>query len=109
MSASKPVRKFFLCTGECVPVDQLGNYPESHIIGELRYVLDDGQRVSALMVYEVSLPTNVHPPVEPEIRAEIIGDARRIKCTQTDCYRVKRWVLGRQSFMQLQQRYKAML
>ena len=92
-----------------MPVDQLPHYPESHIIGELRYVLEEGKRVSALALYEASLPTNSNPPDEPEIRAEIIGDARGIKCTQSDCYRAKRWVLGRQSFMQLQQRYKAML
>jgi len=110
MSASKAVRKFFLCTGECVPADHLADYPGSHIIGELRYVLDEGQRISALAVYEESLPSDRIPPFEIEIRAEIIGDARRIKCTISHCKHVKRWEIGRQTFIQLQQRYgKAML
>ncbi len=50
MSAQKLVRKFFLCTGECVRADQLRDYPGSHIIGELHYVLDEGQRLTAWRV-----------------------------------------------------------
>jgi hypothetical protein len=106
MSASKAVRKFFLCTGECVPADKLADYPGSHIIGELRYVVDEGQRIGALAVYESSLPSGATPPVMIEIRAEIIGDARRIKCTILHCKHVKRWEIGRTTFIQLQQRYR---
>lgn len=110
MNRSKSTRKYFLCTGECVPADRLADYTESHIIGELCYVMDEGQRLSALAVYENSLPSSAIPPREVEIRVQIIGDARRIKCTIPDCKHAKRWEIGRQSFMQLQQRYgKAML
>ena len=105
MSTLKTTRKFFLCTGECVPGDQLASYPSSHIIGELCYVLDEGQRVSALAVYEKSLPSSNVPPVETEIRVEIIGDARRIKCRYPNCYHYKRWMIGKAAFMQMQQRY----
>ena len=108
--SSKVARKFFLCTGECVPAERLAQYPRSHIIGELCYVTDEGKQMSALAVYETSVPSSIVPSVAIEIRAEIIGDARRIKCTVAHCNHVKHWVLGKQSYMQLQQRYgKAML
>jgi len=106
MSASKPVRKFFLCTGECVKADQLSAYPNSHIIGELHYVIDEGQSLTALAVYEVSLPTNIVPPYNVHIRAEIIGDARRIRCTFRNCQRYKRWEIGKAALVQLSQRYQ---
>jgi len=110
MSTATSVRKFFLCTGECIPGDQLANYPASHIIGELRYVTDEELRLTALAVYESSLPTSRVPPIEVEIRVEIIGDARRIRCTISHCRHAKRWEIGRSAAMQLQQRYgKAML
>jgi len=88
-----------------VPADQLSDYPLSHIIGELHYVLDEDQRVTALAVYEVSLSCSVIPPMDVHIRAEIIGDARRIKCTYRNCDHFKRWEIGRATFLQLSQRY----
>ena len=109
MSASKSARKFFLCTGECVPGDQLARYPASHIIGELRYVLDDGAQVTALAVYEVSLVSNNVPQINQHVRVEIIGDARSIRCTC--CHRqFKRWEIGKVAVRQLLQRQqRAML
>src|SRR5919106_1704908 len=86
-------RKFFLCTGQAVAPDQLAKYPESHIIGELRYLMDEEQRVTALAVYEVSLPIVDVPADLPALRAEIIGDARRIKCTC--CQHRERWEMGK--------------
>lgn len=111
MRAANSSRKFFLCTGECVRADQLRDYPRSHIIGELRYIEDQGQMVSALAVYANSLPTNAMLSVEMDICVEIIGDARRIKCRFPNCHHhLKRWQIGRTAFMQLQRRYgKAML
>ena len=107
MSASKPVRKFFLCTGECVKAEQLRNYPDSHIIGELHYVRDEGQDLTALAVYEVSLDSSVIPPVNVHVRAEIIGDARRIKCTYRGCgYALKQWKIARSSALLLARRYQ---
>lgn len=106
MSASK-IRKFFLCTGECVREEQLRDYPESHIIGELHYVEDDGQRLPALRVYERSLDSSVIPPEHVHIRVEIIGDARRVMCTHPDCgYCLKDWRMGRAAALQLAQRYQ---
>lgn len=107
MSASRPARKFFLCTGECVKADQLAAYPNSHVIGELRYVVDDGQRLTALAVYEISLASNIVPPGNVRIRVEIIGDARRIKCTVLHCeHFFKCWKTGRDTLLQLSQHYQ---
>jgi len=107
MSAPKSVRKFFLCTGECVSAEQLRNYPDSHIIGELHYVFDEGQRLTALAVYEHSLDSSVIPPERIHIRAEIIGDARKIKCTYLGCaYYLKTWKIARAAALQLAQRYQ---
>jgi hypothetical protein len=87
--------------------DQLRDYPDSHIIGELHYVNDEGQRLTALAVYEVSLASSVIPPERVHIRAEIIGDARRIKCTYVGCvYYLKQWRIARAAAMQLAQRYQ---
>lgn len=107
MNTSKPVRKFFLCTGQCVQGDQLREYPGSHIIGELHYVEDEGQRLTALAVYEVSVPSSTIPPEHVRIRAEIIGDARRIKCTYLGCiYFLKQWRIARAAALQLAHRYQ---
>lgn len=109
MSASKNVRRFFLCTGERVPAEELGKYPGSHIIGELRHVLDDGAQVTALAVYEDSLASNAMPQINQHVRVEIIGDARGIHCTC--CHRrFKRWEIGKVAVRQLLQRQqRAML
>jgi hypothetical protein len=109
MSTSKNVRKFFLCSGECVPGEELGNYPGSHIIGELRYLMDDGETVTALAIYEVSSTSNIIPSTNVHVRVEIIGDARGIRCTS--CHRqFKRWEMGKVAVRQLLQRYqRAML
>jgi len=107
MTASTSTRKFFLCTGQCVLADELGNYPNSHIIGEVHYVMDEGQRVTALAVYETSLPSSIIPASEPRIRVEVIGDARRIQCTVSYCnHFIKRWEIGRLTFLQLSRRYE---
>jgi len=104
MSTSRATRKFFLCTGQCVRADQLGNYPQSHVIGELHYVLDEGLRVTALAVYEVSLPSSLIPSVNAQIRVEIIGDARKIRCTFAGCYNFKRWEVARSTLVQRYER-----
>lgn len=87
MSSSKSFtrdRKFMLCTGETVKVDQLSNYPRSHIIGELHYLPEEGIDVTSLAVYEQSRSINDVPAALPAIRLNVIGDARRIKCTRCD-------------------------
>jgi len=95
-------RKFFLCTGQAVTVDQLSQHPNSHIIGELSYVIDEGRKVTALAVYELSLFVSDVPDEFPAVRVEIIGDARRIKCTC--CDHRERWEIGKTAFMQLLKR-----
>ncbi len=97
-------RRFFLCTGQCVTFDQLEKYPRSHIIGELRYVTDEGRKVTTLAVYEASVSSRDAPVVLPPIRVEIIGDARQIKCTR--CHHRERWEIGKAAFMALMQRYR---
>jgi hypothetical protein len=103
MMPSTP-RRFFLCSGQAVTVEQLVRYPQSHILGELRYVNDEGRRVTALALYEQSVST-VHgaPSLSRPVRAEIIGDARKIQCTL--CEHVERWEIGKGAFLVLMSRY----
>jgi hypothetical protein len=109
MSTSKNERRFFLCNGERVSADNLRKYPKSHIIGELRYLIEDGERLSALAIYEVSLESSIVPPMDVHIRVEIIGDAREIRCTCCH-HQYKRWQIGKAALRQLLQRYaRAML
>jgi hypothetical protein len=96
-------RKFFLCSGQAVSAEQLGRYPASHIIGELRYLLDEGKRVTALAVYEISRRVTNVPDEMPDVRAEIIGDARRIRCTC--CDRRERWEIGQAAVNVLLRKY----
>ncbi len=90
-------RRFFLCTGEVVKKHELPS--RSHIIGELRYVEDEGHRVTALAVYDVSVPAGQCPPQRPSIRLDVIGDARNIRCTI--CGNVQRWEIGQAGFLAL--------
>jgi hypothetical protein len=99
-------RRFFLCTGECVEYKDLHKHPESHILGELRYLTDEGRRVTALALYEETVRADQVPPVRPEIRVYLIGDARMIKCHYTSCTKSQRWEIGKAAFEQLIQRYR---
>lgn len=103
-SSSLLGRRFFLCTGQCVTFDQLDKYPHSHILGELRYVMDEDRKVTALAVYELSLPVEDPPIALPPVRVELIGDARRIKCTC--CLHRERWEIGKAAFLALRKRYE---
>jgi hypothetical protein len=96
-------RKFFLCTGQAVGIEQLDKYPKSHIIGELRHVMDEGGKVTALALYEASRQVTDAPAELPPLRAEIVGDARHIKCTC--CEHRERWEIGKAAFLQLMNRY----
>ncbi len=87
----------------------LDQYPDSHIIGELRYILlkegDQETRVTALALYEMSLLACKPPDTLPAIRLEIVGDARGIKCTHPGCTNIQRWEIGKAAFMQLMSRF----
>jgi hypothetical protein len=103
-------RRFFLCTGQCVTADKLSEYPHSHILGELRYVRDEGRRVTALAVWNISVPAGLGSIRDiikkTSIRLEVIGDARGIKCTHPGCLREERWEIGKAAFLVLMQRYE---
>jgi len=98
-------RKYFLCTGEAVDADYLCKHPHSHIIGELRPIMDDERRVTALARWEVSISTCAVIPVKPDVDVYLIGDARGIKCRYPGCKNVERWEIGQAAFMQLMSRY----
>lgn len=100
-------RRFFLCTGQCVKYSDLHNYPDSHILGELRYVTDESRQVSALALFETPVSAVTVPPLKPVIVAYIIGDARMIKCRYGDCAKLQRWELGRAGFLALMDRMGA--
>ncbi len=87
-----------------MPFDLLHRYPRSHIIGDLRHVTDEGRKVTALAAYETLVSSRNAPVGLPPIRVEIIGDARRIKCTC--CQHRDRWEIGKPAFLALMQRYK---
>lgn len=99
-------RRFFLCTGECVEYKDLHKYSESHILGELRYLTDEGRRVTALALYEETVRADQVPPLKPQIRIYLVGDARMIKCRYADCDRLQRWEIGKAAFEQLMRRYE---
>lgn len=99
-------RRFFLCTGQCVEYQDLHKYPKSHIIGELRYMTDEGRKVTALAIYEKSVSAEEVPPTQTAIRMYVIGDARLIKCQYAGCVRSERWEIGKAAFMALMQRYQ---
>lgn len=94
-------RRFFLCTGQCVTYKDLHKYADSHILGELRYLTDEGRRVTALALYETTVSAAQVPPLKPVLVAYIIGDARQIKCRYAGCARSQRWELGRAGFLAL--------
>ena len=98
-------RRFFLCTGEAVTAEQLYRYPDSHIIGELRYVVDEGRRVTALARWECSVSTRDDLPLKPDVDVYLIGDARDIKCRCPGCTNKERWEIGQAAFLQLMSRY----
>ena len=99
-------KRYFLCTGECVTYKDLYKYPDSHIIGHLRYVVDEGRKVTALARWEVSVSAVMVPPLEPVIDMDIVGDARNIKCRYPGgCKHTVRWEIGKAAFLQLMSRY----
>lgn len=104
MPSSPTERRFFLCTGQCVSYKDLYKYPESHILGELRHITDEGRRVTSLALYEKPVFAGTVPPVKPVIIVHIIGDARQIKCRYAGCDKSQRWELGRAGFLALMDR-----
>jgi hypothetical protein len=88
-------KRYFMCNGRAVKYTDLYKHPNLHIIGDLRYLVDEGKRVTALARWEKSHPTDAVPPIDPEIDLYIIGDARSIKCRHAGCDRHPRWEMGK--------------
>ena len=72
--------KYFLCTGQIVKYEDLSTHPESHIIGHLCYVMDEGKQVTAMARWDESVACYQVPPLKPTVDCLIIGDVRRIRC-----------------------------
>lgn len=98
-------QRFFLCTGQCVKYADLHKYSESHIVGHLCYVTDEGRQVTALARWVVSVTCSVVPPLKPEIDCFILGDVRRLKCCFPGCQNKQRWEIGKAGFLALMKRY----
>ena len=73
-------RKYLLCSGVVVSYRDLYKHPRDHVIGELRQATCEGERVTILARWDVSIPAFQVPPSSPEIDEEIVGDVRQIKC-----------------------------
>jgi hypothetical protein len=102
---SQKHRRFLLCTGQAILDDQLEKFPNSHIIGELLYVSDEGHKVTALARWETSCSTHLMPPIKPDVDVYLIGDARDIKCRYSGCRNKERWEIGQAAYMQLISHY----
>jgi hypothetical protein len=87
-----------------VKLSDLHKYSESHILGDLRYMTDEGRRVTALALWETQVSAGTVPPLKPVILVYIIGDARLIKCRCADCTRSQRWEIGKAGFLALMDR-----
>jgi hypothetical protein len=99
-------RRFYLCTGNLVTIDELRLHPAAHIIGEIKRIQMYDRRVSVLAIYEVSVPTSCPPETLPHIRCEV-KEASNIRCTVKNCERRERWEIGYPGYLQLVRRYES--
>lgn len=105
MPSDPTKRRFFLCTGEIVYYDDLYKYPASHILGELRYLTDEGRRVTAMAMWDMPVSAKIVPPLKPAIMVYLIGDARLIRCRFEGCENQQRWEIGQPAFLALLSHY----
>ena len=96
-------RRFFLCTGIVVGYSKLHAHPQAHILGEIVNLTEDGKRVAALAVWDVPLPANQVPPLNPS--ASTWAMEARIQCRVEGCQRRTRWQIGEAAFSVLMERY----
>lgn len=105
-------RRFYLCTGQIITAEKLVLYPFSHIIGELKYVEDEGRRVTALDVYRNPVKTSEPYPLdEYDLAYRAIGDGRKIKCyfkmsEDIFCGLQVKWEIGQAALSALRSRYE---
>lgn len=97
-------RRFFLCSEEVVTYSKLHEYPDRHILGELVQVTLEGERVTAMALWDVPTPTDEVPPVRPKVRTRELA-SMGIVCVFRDCKRVASWRPGARAFRQLMARY----
>ena len=97
-------RMFLLCTGELVSVSKVWQFPNAHIVGELRlrFSRDINRNISFLAYYNTSLPTTEVPLIFPFVGV-YVPYSPRICCTL--CERVTHWVINRLAFDALMAHY----
>lgn len=100
----RPMR-YFLCNGYIVPYEKLHEHPNSHIIGHLCDVSDQGRSVTALARWDKSVSAATVPLLNPRIDCMIIGDVRSIRCRYPGCEHKERWEIGKAAFLALMSRY----
>ena len=79
-SCNRPVdvtyrRRFVLCTGRVVYAQEAHQFPEAHILGDLRNMTLEGRLVPSLALWLTPVETLHVPPLHPEIVAYIIAGA----------------------------------
>lgn len=89
-------RRWLLCSGRIVTAEQLDREPYgSHVLGELCYLKDEGERVTGLALYNHAWDLGFREQVKaqfPRVLVKIIGDARAITCSV--CSKSIRWEIG---------------
>lgn len=99
-------RRFVLCTGRVVYAQEAYQFPEAHILGDLRNMTLEGRSVPSLALWLTPVD-NLHvPPLHPEIVAYIIAEARLIRCRFEGCRRVMRWDTSREVMEALRERWE---
>ncbi len=92
--------RYFLCNGSVVAYKDLHLYPSLHILGHLVSVSDEGRSVTALALWREAAPTTEVPPLHPQVKVDLVGDARHIECEL--CHvRSQRWEIGLAGFLVL--------
>jgi hypothetical protein len=94
-------RRFYLCSGVVVGYSKLHTHPSSHILGEIVNLTEDGKRVTALAVWDVSALTTEVPPLNPPVSTWAME--ARVKCRR--CHHQARWQIGDVAFSVLMERY----
>lgn len=92
--------RYFLCNSSVVDYKDLYLHPSLHILGHLITVNDEGRKVTALALWHDAEPTTIVPPLEPHVKADIVGDVRRIECELCKKREV-RWEIGLAVFLTL--------
>ena len=96
-------RRFYICTGQVVGYSKLHTHPKAHILGEIVSLTESGRRVTALAVWNIPVPTDTVPPINPAVNAWLIDG--RLRCKVAECGRNVRWEIGQAAFAALMERY----